>query len=136
MDKTTARLLGEKVFDLIVLCAEYDAKFRRGVPSHGSSEEQWKQWQKIFDQQRLIAGMLDNDALTATKVSLAGWRLFSDAMDTGLAVEVIKAVGNLIIFCVKAEQEQNKDLQQTMVINQQHVISRMLDPKAIRERII
>jgi len=136
MDKTTARSLGEKVFDLIVLCAEYEAKFRRGAPSHSSAEEQWQAWNQIYDQQRRIAGMLDNDSLTAQKGSAAGWRLFRDVMDTGLAVEMMKAIGNLVIFCVQADIGPNRDLHQKMVGQQQHVISRMLDPKAIRERIV
>jgi hypothetical protein len=50
MDRNKARQLGEKAFDLLDLCCEYEGRFRRGdPPTIQSPDEAWRLWEQIYD---------------------------------------------------------------------------------------
>jgi hypothetical protein len=136
MNTQQAHLLGEKVMGLIDICAEYEARFRKGNPAHDSPELAWQLSAQIFEQQRQIAGLLDQEAITATNVSVTGWDLFSQYMHMRIAVDMMKAVAYLKIECLKVELEPENALRKKMMKTYQHAISRLLDPKAVRERTI
>jgi hypothetical protein len=136
MDKDKAESLREKVFELIALCTEYHAHFREEPPTHDSPEEAWQQSGRIHDKQLEIARMLDADSFTAPKANTAGFELFHRFMYLRLAIDMMKAACNLVIFCIKAEaaeSESDREFRHTMVRNGQYVISRMLDPKVVHE---
>jgi hypothetical protein len=137
MDKARARVMADKVLDLLVLIADYEQLYEKGIPTIKSPEEAWALHQRIFDKQREIAGLLDQDALDLQNVNLRKRRIFASTgyMWTSLAVDLMETTCNLIISCTNAEGEKLKSTYQKLVKDTQNIIAQMLDPKAVRERI-
>ena len=137
MNVEQATRLGQTVFELMVLTARYEGLYKRGRPVHDSPEAMWEFAGKLFEKQIEIMAQLDPAAIAGGVSGLApAWNTFNDCMDTVLAMNILKAVGSLIIFCalIEAESEGSPMMSthKTIVGNTQFVISRMLDPEAVR----
>jgi len=137
MNVDQAARLGQTVFELMVLTARYEGLYKRGRPVYDSPEAIWELAGKLFEKQIEIMAQLEPAAIAGGVSSLtSGWNTFNDCMDTALAMNILKAVGGLIISCAlieaKPEGAPLMSIYEKQVADTQFVISRMLDPEAVR----
>ena len=97
----------------------------------------WELAGKLFEKQVEIMAQLEPEALAGGVSGLAPVsNTFNDCMDTAQAMNMLKAVGNLIIFCASIEAKPEgsplMSIYEKQVADTQFVISRMLDPEAVR----
>ena len=135
MDKQQARKVIEKAIDLVELCAQYQAKHGKNTPDIDSSEQAWELNQRIYEKQREIASLLDDDAVDMENITIAGLQPYSGHMRGNQASAIVKVALGLITACVA--QEYNSTMGTTyitMLLKDQYRLARMLDPKAVRDR--
>lgn len=134
MNLRTAREMATHIFDLIKLCAEFEARYptkKASALTMDDGDEAWEHVQHIYDKQREIARLLDDDAIMGEAYAVNKYFVWGGHMSAGQANKIHQALGHLVVTLTKYGV---KPVRSQMVQTYQYTISRMLDPEAVRNR--
>ena len=134
MDMKTARELSASIFDLIELCAEFEAQYPNRKPlllNIDDTGEAWAHAKRIYDKQREIARLLDSEAIEGEGKPVGQQYLWRGQMTAGHANKIHQMLGNMVMTLAK---ERVKPSSLNMPLKYQFTIARMLDPDAVRNR--
>jgi len=131
MNTTTARQLSAKIAELIELASIFQARYGKQYRiKPGSPTEAWELHQAIFDQQAVIAQMLDDAALESPLRRCAPWWKWQDTVDTGTVSLIAAEVCHLIACCASFEAEP-RAAASPVIETSQAAIAGMLHPSAV-----
>jgi len=137
MNTQKATKLGQSVFELMILTARSEGLYRRGKPTHDSPDDAWKLAEQIDKKQGEIFKQLEPSAVAEDHSNqTTAWQRFNDCMDTTLVANMLRAIGNLVVFCTQLEADPtgvSVTSNERMIEIMQYAISRMLDPKVVHE---
>ena len=132
MDRNQARKVIEKATDLVELCAEYHAQFGKNEPTIDSTEQAWTLNQLIYEKQREIASLVDNDAVDIKDVNITGLQPYSGHMRQNQANAIVKVAVGLVTACIAGEYNSTGSTA-ARLLKEQYRLVRMLDPKAVND---
>lgn len=132
MNTATARKIIMETAELLALCSRFQALYGKDYRMKpGSPEDAWDLYQAIFDQQRMIAEMLDTDALERPLKRWGEWWNRQETIDIALVSELAKEASHLIACCAYNEADPQRYADNVgMVRTSQGVIAGLLHPAA------
>lgn len=123
----------DEIAKLAKLFGEYSGHYGSAPPTHESSGEQWAMSDKIYQQQVVIAKLLDHDAIKNSDAVLTkSHRKFKHFMNHQL-LEML--LGRAVAMSIFAHQYDSgkPTFVPNMLPKTEFEISQMLDPAAYRE---
>ncbi len=131
MKTAIARQLAAKIAEMIELTSIFQARYGKQYRiKPGSPAEAWDLHQAIFDQQAVIAQLLDSDTLENPVRRCTAWWKYQDTIDTGVVSLIASEVSHLIACCASFEAEP-RAASSPAVAASQAVIAGMLHPSAV-----
>jgi hypothetical protein len=131
MNTATARQLAAKIAELIELTSIFQARYGKQYRiKPGSPAEAWDLHQAIFDQQAVIAQLLDTAALENPLRRCPSWWKYQDTIDTGVVSLIAAEISHLIACCASFEAEP-RAASSPAVSSSQAAIAGMLHPSAV-----
>jgi hypothetical protein len=131
MNTITARNLAARVAELIELVSIFQARYGKQYRMKpGSPVEAWNLHQAIFDQQGVIARLLDTTALENPLHRCQPWWKWQDTMDTGLVMQLSQEVSHLIASCACFEAQPQGEMSHA-VRSAQAALAGMLHPSSL-----
>lgn len=136
MDKTRILELFSKVLELIELSLEYEFRFGTNNPGINSPDDAWKLSQIVFDKQVEIASLMDHESFLLG-AGLQGFQKFGGYMSSNLAAEIHIVVLQLYLLVAKQQiRSEPPETNEQLFKQYQRTIAGMLDPKAVRKRMV
>jgi hypothetical protein len=134
MNTAIARRLVEVTAGLTELVAIFQARYGKGHRlKAGSPAEAWTLYRQILDQQRTIAGLLDDDAVEHPALNHIRWWQQQDTMDTSVTQNLFFQAHQLVARCAYTEASTHETRQSPGIACSQAVIAGMLHPLALQD---
>jgi hypothetical protein len=131
MNTDTAHQLMVEVSHLIQLTSAFQAAYGKGyIIKPGSPAEAWGLHQAIFNQQAVVARLLDIESLENPLQSCAQWWKRQDVIDLGIVTMLAQEVVHLIACCA-AFETQPRTVASPAIETSQGVIAGMLHPSSV-----
>jgi hypothetical protein len=131
MNMATARKVISETVELLVLCSRFQATYGKDYRlKPGSPQNAWELYQAIFDKQRIIAELLDSDALERPLKRWGEWWKRQETIDIALVNELAKEANHLIACCAYNEVNTQSGEVSSAVRASQGVIAGILHPSA------
>lgn len=134
MNIAIARRVVEETTALTELAAVFQARYGKTYRlKPGSPDEAWTLYNRILDQQRAIAGLLDSDVIEQPIYKHIRWWQQQDAMDTSVTQDLFSEAHQLLARCAYTEACAHDPRQSPGIACSQAVIAGMLHPHALQD---